>query len=225
MKWIWVISLLGPLAIVAITMGSLLLRKALLCKERLVEEFALALAWVFIVGSLVWFGAFLRGSSLLGFRSPWTWLAATHFAFAGYGAITITALTCRCLSRESAKKVLRVILITHPIAYLITAAGISGLPYANELGATCYEMIFLTQLIAFTTGKPNRIERGPRLILSFALTVPVLTMTLAIAWAWGNPYFDLSRMIKYHGLVNAVGHVGLGFVAFVWSHPKTHAES
>jgi len=158
-----VIALLTEPVLFAITMGVVLLRRALARKERLPEEIALAAAWVFVVGSLVWLGVFLSGSTLLGFSKHWTWLAALHFAFAGFGSLTVTALTCRTVSKGRALKVLRTLLIAHPVAYLVTAAGISGFPYCDEWGATSYELIFVAQWGAFVLGRPNRIARGPLL--------------------------------------------------------------
>jgi hypothetical protein len=35
--------------------------------------------------------------------------------------------------------------------------------------------------------------------------------------------FDLMGMVRYHGLVNAIGHVGLGLVAFAFGRPEAHA--
>jgi hypothetical protein len=88
------LALLMVPAQVATSVGSLLLRRALRRSRLLAEELALAGAWVFVVGGLVWLQAFLTDSTLLGFGSPWTWLAASHFAAAGFGALTVTAL-CR----------------------------------------------------------------------------------------------------------------------------------
>lgn len=56
--------------------GWALLRRALARPVLLQEEGALAAAWVFVGGLLVWLRAFVRGSTLLGFGEPWTWLAA-----------------------------------------------------------------------------------------------------------------------------------------------------
>ncbi len=191
--------------------------------ELLPEEVALAVAWVFVVGSLVWLFAFVRGSSLLGFREPWTWLAASHFAAAGFGALTVTALTCRVVSDARALRTLRVLLFAHPAAYLVTAAGISGYRYCNELGAASYEVIFIVQLGAFVLGRPVRIAWGPRSLVGVALLVPVGTLVLALAWAWGRPLFGLEGMVRYHGLVNVIGHVGLGLVGFAWGRAPAHA--
>ena len=218
-----VIALLTAPVLFAIAMGCAQMRRAFARPELLPEEVALAAAWVFIVGSLVWLGVFLSESTLLGFGAPWTWLAASHFAFAGFGALTVTALSCRVVSDRRALKVLRVLLIAHPIAYLVTAAGISGFRYCDELGAVSYELIFVTQLGAFVLGRPNRIARGSRLLVVLALTVPVVTLVPALAWAWGSPILELSEMVRYHGLVNAIGHVGLGLAAFAWGRPQSHS--
>lgn len=191
--------------------------------ELLPEEIALAVAWVFVVGSLVWLYAFVSGSSLLGFQEPWTWLAASHFAAAGFGALTVTALTCRVVSDARALRILRVLLFAHPAAYLVTAAGISGFRFCNELGAASYELIFTVQLGAFVFGRPERIAWGPRSLVGVALLVPVGTLVFALAWAWGRPIFGLEEMVRYHGLVNAIGHVGLGLLGFAWGRPPAHS--
>jgi hypothetical protein len=209
--------------LLAITVGSVLLRRAFTRPELLPEEVALAAAWVFVVGSLVWLGAYLSGSTLLGFGAPWTWLAAAHFAFAGAGALTVTSICCRVVSSRRALSILRILLVAHPIAYLVTAAGILGFRYCDEFGATSYGLIFVTQLGAVVLGQPNRIARGPRVLLVLALTVPVLTLVPAIAWAWGRPFLDMAAMIRYHGLVNAIAHVGLGLVASAWGRPQSHS--
>jgi len=218
-----VIALLAVPVLFAIAMGCVLLRRAFARRELLGEEVALGAAWVFVVGSLIWLGVFLSGSTLLGFGAPWTWLAASHFAFAGFGALTVTALSCRAVSNGRSRKILRILLIAHPVAYLITAAGISGFLYCDELGATSYGLIFVTQLGAFVFGQPNRIARGPLLLVVLALAVPVGTMVPALAWAWGDPILHIAGMVRYHGLVNALGHVGLGLAAFAWGRPQSHS--
>jgi hypothetical protein len=218
-----VVAMLTVPALVAIATGVVLLKRAFARPELLPEEFSLAAAWVFVVGSLVWLGVALSGSALLGFGIPWSWLAAAHFAFAGYGALTVTALSCRVVSNRRALRILRILLIAHPIAYLVTAAGITGFRYCDEVGAVSYELIFVTQLAAIVLGQPDRMARGPRMLVLLALTVPVVTLVPALAWAWRRPFLDMAEMVRYHGLVNAVGHVGLGLAAFAWGRPPSHS--
>lgn len=218
-----VLVLLAVPVLVAVTAGCILLRRALKRQERLPEEIALAAAWAFVVGSLVWLGVFLGDSTLLGFGAPWTWLAAAHFAFAGYGALTVTALSCRVVSNRRALRTLRVLLVAHPVAYLTTAAGISGVRYCDELGASAYALLFAIQWGAVVLGRPDRMARGPRCLLVLALIVPLVTVVPALAWAWGRPILDLAGMVRYHGLVNAIGHVGMGLAAFAWGRPPSHS--
>ena len=218
-----VIAILTVPVLLAITAGSTLLRRAFARQELLPEDIALAAAWIFIVGSLVWLGVFLNGSTLLGFGAPWTWITAAHFAFAGFGALTVTSLSCRVVSNPQALKALRILLIAHPVAYLVTAAGILGFRYCDEVAATSYGVIFVTQLGAVVFGRPTRIARAPLLLALLALTVPVVTMVPALAWAWGSPIFDIAGMVRYHGIVNAIGHVGLGLSAFVWGRTQSHS--
>lgn len=207
----------------AVFVGTILLRRAVGRTDVLPEEVALAVAWVFVVASLVWLQVYLNGSTLLGFGEPWSWLAAAHFATAGFGALTITALCCRVVSSPRALKTLRGLLFAHPVAYLVTAAGIMGWPYCDEIGATSYELIFIVQLGAFVFGRPDRMARGPRSVVAVSLTVPVVTLVLALAWAWGSPIVDLWGMVRYHGIANAIGHVGLGLAGFAWGRPPAHA--
>ena len=218
-----VVAILTVPALVAITVGCVLLKRAFRRPELLPEEVALAVAWVFMVGSLVWLGVFLSDSTLLGFGAPWSWLAAAHFAAAGFGALTVTALSCRVVSGQRALRTLRMLLIAQPVAYLVTAGGILGFRYCDELGAASYELIFALQLGAVVLGVPNRMAGGARTLLMVALAVPVITLVPALAWAWGRPLFDMTEMVRYHGLANAIGHVGLGLAAFLWGRPPSHS--
>lgn len=218
-----VAGLLAVPALVAITVGCTLLRRAFARQELLPEEIALAAGWIFIVGSLVWLGAFLSGSTLLGFSAPWTWITAAHFAFAGFGALTVTAFSCRLVSTRRALRTLRILLIAHPIAYLVTAAGILGFRYCDEVGAAGYFLIFVTQLGAVVLGRPHRVARAPLFLVACALTVPLATMVPALAWAWERPIFDMAAMVRYHGIANAIGHVGLGLFAFAWGRVPSHS--
>lgn len=86
-------------------------------------------------------------------------------------------------------------------------------------------LIFAAQLGAFVFGRPDRIARGPRHLLVVALAVPLATLLLALAWALGRPLLDLSGMVRYHGLVNAIGHVGLGLAALAWGKPHAHSPA
>lgn len=214
--------IVGPAAL-AVAAGLWLLRRACFRSRLLPEEVALAAAWVYIVGALVWLWVFLTGSSLFGFGDPWSWLAALHFTFAGFGSLTVTALTCRVVTHVRALQVLRVLLLLYPVVYLATAAGISGWRYGEELGALGYWLLFILQLCAYAMGCPKIRGRTLRALLAVALAIPVVTMLPAISWAWNRPVFDLFDMVRYHGVVNALGHVGLAFFVFTCCRPDAHS--
>jgi hypothetical protein len=57
-----------------------------------------------------------------------------------------------------------------------------------------------------------------------ALAVPVVTLGLAADWALGGRHLDLLGMAWFHGLVNVVGHVVLGLVAFAWLSPAPRSR-
>lgn len=216
-------ALLTPLMLVGVWMGLRGLRRAWTRTRPLVEEFALAGAWVFVVGGGVWAIAYLSDLTLLGFASPWTGLTAAHFFTAGFGAWSVTAMCCRVVSGAGALRLLRVLVCLHPLAYGVVAAGISGVEGCDELGALAYLTIFVLQLGAVLRGTPDRIGARPRRLLLLALVVPLVTMLPALAWAFGRPMLDLGGMALYHGLGNAIGHVGLGWWALAWGRPPAHA--
>lgn len=209
--------------LLCVAAGWVFLRRAYSRAQLLPEEVALAFSWAFVVGGLIWLEAYLSGTTLLGFGEPWTWLAAVHFAAAGYGALTVSALTCRVVSDQRALRRLRVLLAVHPVAYFVTAAGISGVAYCSTLGAAIYEALFIVQLRACIRGKPDRMPRGPRMALIVALAVPVVTLLPALVWVWDSRRMHLADIAYYHGIVTAVGHIGLGLVAAAWGRPPAHA--
>lgn len=223
MSRIEVIGVLALPALLAVGAGCMALRRAFSRQRILPEEISIAVSWVFVVGGLFWLGVYLSGSTFLGFAAPWSWLAAAHFVFAGAGALSVSALSCRTVSHPRAVRILRLLLAVHPVAYLVTAAGIYGVRFCDEIGACCYALLFSTQFGAVLLGRPDRIGWRPRLLLQVALGVPLFTIIPAIAWAWGRPFLGMSGMVAYHGVVNAAGHVGLGLAALAWGRAPAHS--
>lgn len=216
---LWIL-LLSCVAFAAIFAGCRQLKKAWLQRPFQPEAYALAVAWVFVVGSVFWLGIYVTNRTFLGFGPPWTWFTAAHFFFAGYGALTFTARCCSLVTRPVSKSIVRTLLFFHPPLYLCTAAGILGYPYCDEISSLGYELLFVLQAGAVFFGSPPVLRRSPKILLTISLLVPILTLIPAIAWAWQLPIFGLEDMIRYHGIVNAIGHVGLGFLAFALIRSK-----
>ena len=213
------IALLALPALGAGAMALWHLRQTLARPVLLFEDLVLSAAWIYIGGALVWLEAYLSGSTLLGFSAPWTWLTAAHFGAAGFGALTITAYLRRAAPEPRTRRVLLALLVLHPLAFASTAAGIAGAPYFDEVGAAAYLLLFVVQALAFARGPIRGRGSWPGVLLGVALCVPVVTLVPALSWAWGRPMWNLDEMIRYHGLVNAIGHVGLGLLAIAWLRP------
>ena len=183
------------------------------------EDLMLALAWVYPLGAAFWFEAWLTDDSRLGFGAPWTWLTASHFMVAGFGALTVSAWMARTIPKGRARTVMHGVLLLHPLAFAAVAAGLTGVPLFDEIGAASYGGLFVTQAVLY--GLAARPPGPPlaRALLGLALWVPVATLVPAIGWAWGHPLLSMDAMVRYHGLVNAFGHAGLGLVALAWMRP------
>jgi hypothetical protein len=205
------------------------LRSALRRVALTLEELALAVAWGFVVGGSFWLRAFLARDSFLGFYAPWTWLTAAHFHVAGFAALTITALCVRLTPSRRGRSTLRSLLVFHPLLFAGVAAGLTGVPYVDDVAAVGYATLFAVQLLVVARtvtwsllpfgSSPVRIVAG-RLLLLGALAVPLVTLIPAIAWALHAPLWDFDQMIERHGLVNALGHAGVGLFALLLLQPR-----
>jgi len=217
-------------ASLAIVVGALLFRRALLRPMILLEELALAFSWSYVVGGALWLRAWVTESSFLGFVSPWTWLTASHFHVAGFGALTVSALATRMTRSPPSRRIMHVLLLAHPVLFALVAAGINGASHAAEVGAIGYLALFVVQLAlvgvaaarvpvgaVHARGVARTIALG---LLILALAVPVATLVPAVAWSVGSPLWNLEQMIRYHGIVNALGHVVVGLVALAILRPK-----
>lgn len=178
----------GLFGLLSLAIGAALLRLALARSQTLPEELALAAAWGYFAGSAVWLAAFLSDSQLLGFGAPLTWLAASHFAVAGFGALTVTALACRVVSDRRALTLLRALLLLHPISYLTIAAGISGVRFydpSKPVVAVTLARLKLAEAPRFVRwGKPvERLVRDhPGTTLALAAMRPPRTISTFSIW-------------------------------------------
>jgi len=213
------IAILALPVLGAVTAGLMQLRNAFRRPVLLPEDLALAFAWIYPVGAAFWLEAWLTGSRRLGFEAPWTWLTAAHFLVAGFGALTVSAWMTRTVSQAGARHVLYGVLIAHPIAFAAVAAGLAGVPLADEIGTLVYGSLFIVQGITFIVASRSEGSALARIGLGLAVWVPVFTLVPAVGWAWGRPAWSLDEMVVYHGLTNAIAHVGLGLAMLAWLRP------
>lgn len=203
----------------ALLAGWVQLRRTARRSALLTEDVMLAFAWVFPVGAAFWLEAWLSDSSRLGFGAPWTWLTASHFMVAGFGALSVSAWMTRTIPTPKARRVMHGLLLLHPFAFASVAAGLTGVPFFDEVGAVLYETLFVVQAVLYLVAARPLGPWLARVLLGVALWVPVATLLPAMAWAWGHPVWSMDEMVAYHGLVNAIGHAGLGLAMLAWLRP------
>jgi len=204
---------LGALYILlAIASGLRALPRSLARPALQASEVALAASWIWAVGGGVWLTTYASGGALLGFGGTWALLTAAHFHAAGFAALAVTALLVRSIGRG------RWLLALHPVAFALVAAGLEGSPALERVGAVAYLALFGAQ---WMLALQARIWRRPGGALAFAaLTVPLITLSLAADWALGARRLDLMWMAWMHGVVNAAGHGLLGLLAFGVMAPR-----
>ena len=175
------------------------------------SEVGLASAWVWVVGGGVWLYVYSADTSLLGFRGSWALLTAAHFHAAGFAAVSLTSLMVRATDRG------RWLLVIHPVAFALVAAGLAGVRVLDQIGTVVYLGLFGAQwVVALRSGLIHR--RGGLLVL-LAMSVPIVTLILALDWALGGRHLDLAQMAWMHGFANAIGHGVLGLLGFAWMAP------
>lgn len=213
------VALGAAVALLSVFGGLHQLRQALQRPLLAPEDFSLAFAYLFPMGAAVWGTAWLTDTSFMGFAAPWTGLTAAHFLVAGFGALTVSSWLARTISGRRARQLMSVLLVVHPLAFSLVAAGLSGYPSSDKAGAVLYLLVFIAQLILFLFSSHIRGPGPVRAGMSLALAIPVLTMLPALGWAWDRPYWGINDMVRWHGLANALGHVGLGLVMLAILRP------
>ncbi|MEZ4426820.1 MAG: YndJ family transporter [Nannocystaceae bacterium] len=200
----------------ALGLAGLRLVPALERPRLLVDELAIAAAHALPIGGGVWLVIAASGGNLLGFGGDWALLTASHFHAAGFGAWVMAGLVARenlDAPARSTRAAQRAVLLLHPVAYGIVAAGITGAPALEQLGTASYLALLTVQaaltLRVVVAGGPRR----GRALLAISALVPAASMGLAADWALGARSLQLSEMALTHGLLNALGFCGLGLLA------------
>ncbi len=196
------VALLSLPVLGAVVAGVVMVREAARRPQLALQDLMMAFAWVYPVGAAFWLEAWLTDSSRLGFGAPWTWLTAFHFMAAGFGARTVTAWLTR-MTDGRARRVMHVLLFVHPVAFAAVAAGLTGIPMADELGAPLYAGLFVAQASVVLFAAERRGPLAARVGLGIAVLVPIATHVPAVGWAWGRPLWSMDEMVRFHGITNA----------------------
>lgn len=183
---------------------------------------------IYLPVGAVWLIVSRAGTTLLGFGEPWTSLTAAHFHFAGFGVPLLAGLVGRALPSLTdaagnepfgVRAAWRVSAWFAVIGPPLTALGIATSRWLELAGATVMLVGAvgtgaMLLVLAIGSSLPPRARR----LLGVAGVIPVATSALAFIWAasnfLGSPFPSIPRMVRYHGIGNAVGFVALALVGF-----------
>ncbi|MBS2037568.1 YndJ family transporter [bacterium] len=170
-------------------------------------EWTTRLAFYYAPVGGIWAVASAWKHGLMGFDPLMTLLTANHFLYVTLGAMVWAG---QAAPRSYPARLMW-------ITPAFVAAGITlthwlGHPTWLEGGAVTL------QVIATVGVSLIWLWRGDGLVLKVSALCSLLTMVLALNYAWGRllgmPHLDLAWMIPYHGLVNALGFVTLGLLGW-----------
>jgi hypothetical protein len=202
---------------------------------RAVAALPAVVAWGWLPVAAGWFAASRAGVAPLGFGEPITLLTAAHFHVAGFGLSVLASTTAQRLGRRRLGRLAWTAWALVTVGPVCVATGFTvDEPVLNMIGAFVVAIgvfALCPGLIAATAGAP----RAPRWAGRMAAVVPLVPMVLAVAYSlgpvFGTPAPSIELMVRAHGIVNALGFVGLGLAAFVlierrerWSAFETREE-
>lgn len=174
-----------------------------------------ALGLVLLPVAGAWHLAERMGWTVLGFSGLWAGLTAAHFHFAGFATpILLGRGMRRARSQERERQAWGEVALL-ALGVPSVALGITFSPGLALFGTVCMVIpIWSCCLRALRCREGSPLVRVLR---SSSAVVPVFSMSLALAWSLSVVlrvnWLDLNQMIRYHGLVNALGFISLGFAA------------
>jgi hypothetical protein len=169
------------------------------------------------------------GYPLGGFRLDVLTLTVAHFHFAGFAAALVAGLVCRAVPGRLAG---RLAALSVPAGTALVFAGYLVGAVATEDAGEAVQAAGALVLTAgmWTVGwltwrdvRPAGRDRSTRALLATSAAVLVLTMLLAVDWAFGEaagvPHLPVRVMAATHGLGNALGFALCGVAAWYRLRP------
>lgn len=178
-------------------------------------DLSLRLAFAYAPVGGIWALASAWKHGLMGFDPLMTLLTADHFCYVTLGAMVWASQAGSQLEDCRGYRALTRLLWFSPafVALGITLSHWLGRP-------TLLECLAVTAQVSATSGISLLwlARGGPNPALRISALCSLLTMALAFHYAWGRwlpaNHLELAWMIPYHGLVNALGFVSLGLLAW-----------
>lgn len=176
-------------------------------------ETAFDLALLAIPVGGAWFVASRLGLAPMGFEEPIVLLTAIHFHFAAFVALVWTG----CAARRLPRSTLRAAAVTGvAIGTPLLAAGITFEPWLELAGAVTLAASLGGLALAVLRHVCPTLRSGRWWLGASALAI-LVSMPLAVAYAWGQvakPLISLDLMARLHGALNALGFGLCGLVGW-----------
>ena len=190
------------------------------------EEVAVDLGMAYLVVGGAWTFAYVNELTVMGFAGLQCLLTAAHFHYAGFGACVVAGLLGRALPARGLVRVLHLPATLGMMSGIaLLAAGIAAFHPLERIAAwvVAGSLVSLGLLLVWRAAHPGRTLA--RVALGLAGLSTLCSGALA-AWfsATGFAmlgYEALKTMISLHGLVNALGFVGLGLLGLRWLRPDS----
>jgi hypothetical protein len=167
-------------------------------------ETAIDLGFLALPVGGAWFTASRLGLEPLGFAEPIVLLTAIHFHFASFAALVWTGCAARRLPATLARRLAVGGVAAGPP---LLAAGFVETPWL-ELAGTLVLAASLGGLAVFVLARVSGTLPAGRLLLRASALSVLVSLALAIAYAWGQavtPLVSLDLMARAHGTLNALG--------------------
>lgn len=207
-------ALMIPWALFAACVGLIAAARAL-WHSRSAPELVIDVALVMVPGGAVWLAVYRMDLVLGGFGGLATVLTAGHFHTAGFGALIVAGLVGRAVAgAPRARRVHAVVAAALVLAYAAMAAGIATGEHAFELAGASLYAFALPAIAGLQMFAGVRVaDRPARALLVLSSLCLLVSTVYALRFAAEGFYgaaVPIMTMLRMHGLVNAVGFVGLG---------------
>jgi hypothetical protein len=188
------------------------------------DELCIDAGLLYLPVGAVWLLFNRIGFGPLGFGDTIVILTAVHFHYAGFAAPILAGLAGRRIAaaRPALWQLFRLVAAGVIAGIALVAAGITlarFTPVIEVAAAVLFaaSMLALAALVLLVV-VPAMRGRLAQALLAVSAASLVMTMLLAASYALGRfvgtPLLDISRMVQFHGWLNALGFVLCGLLAW-----------
>ena len=191
-------------------------------ENRIFAEIVISAGFIFISVGSGWLVMSRLGAQPLGFGDTIVLLTAVHFHFAGFAAPILSGLAGRVITREAQKasSMFKLAGLGIIAGTPLVAAGITFSPALGLAGTLVISFgLLLHSILVFGWVLPRIKQRSVQFLLFISSISPIVSMTLASAYAYSivarKLIIDIPTMALSHGMINALGFALCGLLA--WS--------